>query len=244
MYACLIQVCPSRRCGRSRTWSSDEIGRHGSSLRRSPAWARRPTFWSHDPYPWLLALPERLLHVRCDGASPDRSRGTRLRVRMADIEALNSAAFAGRRRRHETELPRLRLLRRRLRAAGCRQRARAELRTTADFAATHLHRRRSRPVTLRIAIPGRYTTANFLLEPRVSRRDRQDGVLFSDIEAGVLDGGFDAGLIIHENRFTYDGQGAEEDRRPWRVLGVRDGRRHPARRHRHQPSLPADVDNA
>jgi 1,4-dihydroxy-6-naphthoate synthase len=31
--------------------------------------------------------------------------------------------------------------------------------------------------------------------------------VFSDIEAAVLDGRFDAGLIIHENRFTYAAKG-------------------------------------
>jgi 1,4-dihydroxy-6-naphthoate synthase len=32
-------------------------------------------------------------------------------------------------------------------------------------------------------------------------------LLFSDIESAVLDGRFDAGLIIHENRFTYAAKG-------------------------------------
>ena len=31
--------------------------------------------------------------------------------------------------------------------------------------------------------------------------------MFSEIEAAVLDGRFDAGLIIHENRFTYEAKG-------------------------------------
>jgi 1,4-dihydroxy-6-naphthoate synthase len=34
--------------------------------------------------------------------------------------------------------------------------------------------------------------------------------LFSDIEWGVLDGRFDAGLIIHENRFTYADRGLKK----------------------------------
>jgi 1,4-dihydroxy-6-naphthoate synthase len=60
---------------------------------------------------------------------------------------------------------------------------------------------------LRIAIPGIYTTANFLLGlafPEV--RDRTP-LLFSDIEGALLDGRFDAGVIIHENRFTYEAKG-------------------------------------
>jgi 1,4-dihydroxy-6-naphthoate synthase len=35
-------------------------------------------------------------------------------------------------------------------------------------------------------------------------------MLFSDIEPSVLDGRFDAGLIIHENRFTYEAKGLKK----------------------------------
>ncbi len=59
----------------------------------------------------------------------------------------------------------------------------------------------------RIAIPGRYTTANFLLSlARPAATDKVE-MLFSDIEDAVLDGSVDAGLIIHENRFTYPQKG-------------------------------------
>ena len=60
---------------------------------------------------------------------------------------------------------------------------------------------------LRIAIPGEYTTANFLCGLAFPRATRKTPVLFSDIEAAVLDGRFDAGVIIHENRFTYETRG-------------------------------------
>lgn len=60
---------------------------------------------------------------------------------------------------------------------------------------------------LRIAIPGKYTTANFLLGLAFPRARRTIEVVFSEIEAGVLAGRFDAGLIIHENRFTYEAKG-------------------------------------
>lgn len=64
--------------------------------------------------------------------------------------------------------------------------------------------------TLRIAIPGRYTTANFLLGLAFPEaRDRIE-LLFSDIEGAVLDGRADAGLIIHENRFTYAAKGLKK----------------------------------
>lgn len=59
----------------------------------------------------------------------------------------------------------------------------------------------------RIAIPGKMTTANFLLSLAYpDARNRQE-TLFSDIEDAVLDGRADAGLIIHENRFTYAKKG-------------------------------------
>jgi len=61
---------------------------------------------------------------------------------------------------------------------------------------------------LRIAIPGKYTTANFLLGlafPAAAPHTTE--MLFSDIEAALLRGRFDAGVIIHENRFTYEAKG-------------------------------------
>ncbi len=60
---------------------------------------------------------------------------------------------------------------------------------------------------LRIAIPGKYTTANFLLGLAFPDARDKTELVFSDIEAAVLDGRFDAGLIIHENRFTYQAKG-------------------------------------
>ena len=60
---------------------------------------------------------------------------------------------------------------------------------------------------MRIAIPGRYTTANFLCGLAFPRAQDKTPVLFSEIEPAVLEGRFDAGLIIHENRFTYEAKG-------------------------------------
>lgn len=58
-----------------------------------------------------------------------------------------------------------------------------------------------------IAIPGIMTTANFLLSLAYpNARDKQE-MLFSEIENAVLSGNADAGLIIHENRFTYQQKG-------------------------------------
>lgn len=59
----------------------------------------------------------------------------------------------------------------------------------------------------RIAIPGRYTTANFLLSQVFPAAANREIMLFSEIEDAVLSGAVDAGLIIHENRFTYQSKG-------------------------------------
>lgn len=58
-----------------------------------------------------------------------------------------------------------------------------------------------------IAIPGNMTTANFLLSLAYPNAQNKREVLFSDIEDDVLRGETKAGLIIHENRFTYAQRG-------------------------------------
>jgi len=60
---------------------------------------------------------------------------------------------------------------------------------------------------LRIAIPGKYTTANFLMGFAFPDAVSKTEMLFSDIEGAVKEGEFDAGVIIHENRFTYAERG-------------------------------------
>ena len=63
---------------------------------------------------------------------------------------------------------------------------------------------------LTIAIPGKYTTANFLLSIAHPEIQNKKEMLFSDIENAVINGEVDAGLIIHENRFTYQDKGLEK----------------------------------
>lgn len=58
-----------------------------------------------------------------------------------------------------------------------------------------------------IAIPGRSTTAHFLLNAAFPGAKLKKEMLFSSIESAVLSGEVDAGLIIHENRFTYEAKG-------------------------------------
>ena len=130
-------------------------------------------------------------------------------VRMADIEALNSAAFAG-----AVDITKLSF--------------HAYAYCADDYvlldAGSALGRNcgplliSQRPIApeevaagdLRIAIPGKYTTANFLLSLAFPRATDKSECLFSDIEWGVLDGRFDAGLIIHENRFTFADRGLKK----------------------------------
>ena len=64
--------------------------------------------------------------------------------------------------------------------------------------------------SVRVAIPGKYTTANLLLSLAFPEARDKTELVFSDIESAVLDGRFDAGLIIHENRFTYQARGLKK----------------------------------
>lgn len=54
-----------------------------------------------------------------------------------------------------------------------------------------------------IAIPGKYTTANLLFSIFWPGASRKREYIFSDIPEAVISGEVDAGLIIHETRFTY-----------------------------------------
>jgi 1,4-dihydroxy-6-naphthoate synthase len=57
--------------------------------------------------------------------------------------------------------------------------------------------------TARIAIPGRNTTANLLLRLFAANAQPGTELVYSDIMPAVARGDVDAGLIIHESRFTY-----------------------------------------
>ena len=63
---------------------------------------------------------------------------------------------------------------------------------------------------LKIAIPGKYTTAKLLLDIAFPKLKHTGEYLFSDIETAVADEEVDAGLIIHENRFTYQAKGLKK----------------------------------
>jgi 1,4-dihydroxy-6-naphthoate synthase len=63
---------------------------------------------------------------------------------------------------------------------------------------------------LKIAIPGTYTTANLLLKLAFSEVKETAEMIFSDIEEAIINGSVDAGVIIHENRFTYANKGLKK----------------------------------
>jgi 1,4-dihydroxy-6-naphthoate synthase len=63
---------------------------------------------------------------------------------------------------------------------------------------------------LKIAIPGKLTTAHFLFSIAFPNATNKTEMVFSEIENAVLSGEYDAGLIIHENRFTYEQKGLKK----------------------------------
>jgi 1,4-dihydroxy-6-naphthoate synthase len=141
-----------------------------------------------------------MVHGRIDCEGLDFS------VRMADIEALNAAAFA-----READITKLSfhayaycaddyVLLDAGSALGrsCGPLLISRRAISCDDVASG---------TQRIAIPGKYTTANFLLSLAFPRATNKTECLFSEIEDALLDDRFDAGLIIHENRFTYADRG-------------------------------------
>ena len=155
------------------------------------------------PCPNDCFMFDAIVHRRID------LEGLEFDVRLADVEALNQAAFAG-----EADVTKLSY--------------HAYAYCIADYvlldAGSALGRNcgplliATRSIAkdevaaggLSIAIPGKYTTANFLLGLAFPRAQHKTALVFSEIESALLDGRFDAGLIIHENRFTYAGKGLKK----------------------------------
>jgi 1,4-dihydroxy-6-naphthoate synthase len=155
------------------------------------------------PCPNDCFMFDAIVHRRID------SEGLEFSVRLADVEALNRAAFAG-----EADVTKL----------SYHAFAYCASRYALLDAGSALGRNcgpllvSKRPISkdevaagkLRIAIPGRYTTANFLLGLAFPEALDRTELVFSAIEPAVLNGEFDAGLIIHENRFTYEAKGLKK----------------------------------
>jgi 1,4-dihydroxy-6-naphthoate synthase len=131
-----------------------------------------------------------------DGAPP-------VRVRLADIEELNDAAARG-----ESELtkvsygaiPFLMDRYRILRGGGALGRGCGPLLVARPAASPVFF---SDFIRKRIAIPGERTTAFMLLQLALGGRPKTVQMRFDRIIDAVARGEVDAGLIIHESRFTY-----------------------------------------
>jgi len=63
---------------------------------------------------------------------------------------------------------------------------------------------------LSVAIPGEYTTAHLLLNMAAPIVGEKQVMIFSGIEEAILDDRVDCGVIIHENRFTYESKGLKK----------------------------------
>jgi 1,4-dihydroxy-6-naphthoate synthase len=70
--------------------------------------------------------------------------------------------------------------------------------------------------TMRVAIPGVNTTAHLLFSLAFPNVSNKEFLVFNEIENAVLNGKVDAGVIIHENRFTYADKGLTK----WLDLGT------------------------
>jgi len=60
---------------------------------------------------------------------------------------------------------------------------------------------------LDVVIPGELTTAHLLLRLHSPSFEPADELIFDEIMPAVADGEYDAGLVIHEGRFTYEDYG-------------------------------------
>ena len=155
------------------------------------------------PCPNDCFMFDAMVHQRID------LEGLEFDVRMADIEALNAAAFAG-----QIDVTKL-SFHAYAYCIGNYVLLDAGSALGRNCGPLLISKREIAPDEvarggLKIAIPGTYTTANFLLSLAFPDATAKSQLLFSAIEGAVLDGTFDAGLIIHENRFTYAAKGLKK----------------------------------
>lgn len=62
----------------------------------------------------------------------------------------------------------------------------------------------------KVVLPGEHTTAHLLFKRYVPDCEAKSFRIFSEIEENILNKTFDAGVIIHENRFTYEAKGLKK----------------------------------
>lgn len=154
------------------------------------------------PCPNDCFMFDALVHGRID------TEGLEVEARLDDVEALNRAAFAG--AADVTKLSFHALAH----CAGRYALLDAGSALGRGCGPLLVSRRPIAPAEvaagrLRIAIPGVYTTANLLLALAFPQARDKTALVFTEIESAVLDGRCDAGVIIHENRFTYAARGLQ-----------------------------------
>jgi 1,4-dihydroxy-6-naphthoate synthase len=79
-----------------------------------------------------------------------------------------------------------------------------------EYSSLDMESLRHQASNLRIGIPGKYTTANFLLSIAFPEAKNKIEMKFSEIESALLNNQIDLGVIIHENRFTYQDKGLKK----------------------------------
>ena len=135
------------------------------------------------------------------------AEGLSFRERLEDVETLNALARQGALDLTKVSYHALGHLRRDyalLRSGGALGRGCGPLVVARSMAAMDDLRSR------RIAIPGLLTTANLLLQLHGSGFDNLVVLPFHRIMEAVVDGEVEAGVIIHESRFTYRDKGLVE----------------------------------
>jgi 1,4-dihydroxy-6-naphthoate synthase len=80
----------------------------------------------------------------------------------------------------------------------------------AEYSTMDIESLRLQTSDLRIGIPGKYTTANFLLSTAFPEAKNKIEMKFFEIESALLNDQIDLGVIIHENRFTYQDKGLKK----------------------------------
>ncbi|MDR3350758.1 MAG: 1,4-dihydroxy-6-naphthoate synthase [Prevotellaceae bacterium] len=155
-------------------------------------------YFSFSPCPNDTFMFDAMVHRKID------TEGLSFTVRLADVEALNHAAF-----KETADITKLSY-----HAAALVANKYKILPAGSALGYGNGPLLVSRePITLHqladapVAIPGKYTTAALLLKIIFPQVRRLQEMLFSDIEAAVLSGKAAAGVLIHEGRFTWAAKG-------------------------------------
>ena len=160
------------------------------------------------PCPNDTYIFDAMVHHRVD------TEGLRFDIRLADVEQLNRLVISGGPDISKISyglLPRVLSSYRVLDAGGALGRGVGPL----LVAAREKNQDDSELEALRIALPGQHTTAHMLFSLAYPMARQKIFMPFHEIEDAVINGSVDAGVIIHENRFTYADKGLYK----WADLG-------------------------